>query len=458
MGVGVVFAAGIWAVGRGGETREGLPGAIDAIVDSAMQARPTAGVSLAVARGGRVIYEQGYGFADLENRIPATASTVYRVGSITKQFTAAAVMRLVDEGRIRLDAPVTEYIPDYPTRGNAVTVASLLNHTSGIRNFTTMQRWWETMALEMPPARLMTVFRDEPFDFPSGTRFSYTNSGYTLLGIIIERVTGRPYGSWLHEFLFAPLELPHTSYCDDDLLVPNRARGYKYDGDHFINAAYVSMSQAYAAGAVCSSALDLIRWSHALASGSVVSRDAYRQMSTAGTLSDGTQVEYGYGLAVSFLEGHRRVNHVGGTLGFSGQYSHYTDDDVTIVVLSNTEGFNAAHVEAEIARLILGVRDAEVKDLLLAPAELRAYVGEYDLGIARVTVSAENGRLVADAPVRGEEARYRLLYQGEQRFQAEDDPQVSVTFTLADGVAVEFVLVRYGITMRGRRVAAPASR
>jgi CubicO group peptidase (beta-lactamase class C family) len=449
LAIGLTAAWLAWPVS---EARAGLEGEIDAIVRQAIADGPIAGMSVAVARGGRVVHAKGYGYADLENELPASVDTIYHVGSITKQFTAAAVMQLVDKGKVRLDSLVTAYIRDYPTRGQSVTIESLLNHTSGVKNFTTLRSWWRTMTVEMTPDEVMDVFRHEPLDFPPGTAFSYSNSGYILLGLVIERVTGKPFGGYLNESLFAPLALESTSYCDDRTLVRNRARGYELTNGSFINADYVSSSQAYAAGAACSNVLDLLKWTRDLSSGRVVSSKSYARMIRPGTLKDGDQIEYGYGLAVNYLEQHHRISHVGGTLGFAGQIANYDGDDLTIVVLSNTEGAKVASVEADIARLMLGLGDRTVKDILLAPEELEPYIGTYDLKLGAVTLAPANGRLELDVSVPGVEGRYVLLNQGQNVFQAESDSQVSLRFAVENGVAEAFVLSHKGITMRGTRV------
>ena len=443
-----VFLGAWWTLS---ERRAGLEREIDALVEKAMEEGPIAGLSVAVARSGRLVHLKGYGYADLENGIPASDKTIYHVGSITKQFTAAAVMQLVEKGALALDRPITDYIPDYPTHGHSVTVRSILNHTSGIKNFTAMPSWWRTMAVEKTPEEMVDVFRNEPFDFPPGTAFSYSNSGYIVLGFLIERVTGKPYGGYLNENLFVPLQLSSTSYADDRALVRHRARGYKLAERSFVNADYVSQSQAYAAGAVCSSAQDLVRWMHALGHGGVVSPESYARMIQPGTLANGSSVEYGFGLAVSYLEQHHRINHVGGTLGFAGQISYYYDDDVTIVVLSNTEGAKVANIESDIARLMLGLGNRTVKDILLAPEELKQYSGVYEVKPGEVEIKPANGRLEVDLAVPGVGGRYVLLNQGKNVFHVESDSEISLRFALEDGVAKRFVLSYKGITMHGTR-------
>jgi len=451
-----LLAAGlaVTAYGCKPPEREGLAGEIDAIVLSAMEEGPIAGVSVAVARGSRIVHMDGYGYADLENEIEVTPETVFKIGSITKLFTAAAIVGLEDEGDLSFDDLVTDYIPDYPGNASEVSISSLLSHTSGIKNYTTMDRWWETLALEMSPRRLIGIFENEPFDFRPGTRFSYSNSGYVLLGLIAEEVSGQPFGGLLNERLFVQHGLGAKSYCDDRALIPNRASGYQALEGGFQHAAHVSMSQAYAAGGVCSTGRDLLRWSRILAGGSVVGRDGYELMSEPAALRDGTAIEYGYGMAIGYLEGHHRISHVGGMLGFAGQIAHYDEDDVTIVVLTNTEGAKAANIEAAIARLMLGLGDQEILDLLLAPEELSPYLGTYDLSLTTVDVSSDDGRLVAEVDVPGLRGTYTLLHQGGGRFLAETDSEISIEFPASADPQSGFVLTHKGITMHGERISS----
>jgi CubicO group peptidase (beta-lactamase class C family) len=440
-------------VACGPDVPENLGEAIDRIVLAEMEEGGLAGVAVGVARGLFVVHAAGYGFADVENEIPVTPETSFRVGSITKQFTAAAIVDLADDGALDLDDRLTQYLPEYPGYGPDVTISMLLSHTSGVKNYTTMEAWWETLAADMTPRRLIGVFEAQPFDFNPGIEFAYSNSGYVLLGWIAEQVTGQPYGGILNERLFVPLQLESTRYCDDRTLVRNRARGYAVTDGHLTNATYVSMSQAYAAGGVCSNVRDLIRWTRQLSRGGAVGREGWRAMSTPATLANGTPIEYGYGLALGYLEGHRRVSHVGGMLGFSGQIAHYEDDDLTIVVLSNTEGARTSAIEAEIARLMMGLGEQEVADILLAPEELDTYLGTYDLRLTRISITAQGGRLATEVTVPGLAGSHTLLYQGGHRFVSRSDPDVSVTFDVGVGRASSFVLSHKGITMRAARVA-----
>ena len=455
--VGILAAATAagWYLWPGRTEPRGFGESIDAIVLEAMENGPISGVSVGVARGGRTIHARGYGWADLENRLPAAEETVYKVGSITKQFTAAAIMQLVEDGRVSLDAPITEYLQEFPEHDQEISIRALLNHTAGVRNFTTMERWWSIVGVEMTPEEMVGVFAGEPLDFEPGTAFSYSNSGYILLGVLVERVNGQPYGGYLNEHLFVPLDLPDTSYCDDRALVRNRARGYQLEDGDFANATHVSMSQAYAAGGICSNVGDLLRWLRLLSSGGVVRRQSYEQMVDPATLPGGQRIEYGFGLAGAFVEEHRRIAHLGGMMGFSSYLAYYPDDDLRIVVLTNTEGAASADLESRIARLLLGLAEQATRDIPLSPDELAGYTGVYDMKLTQVTLTTRDGRLYAVIDDPGIDD-VELIYQGDQTFQAEGDPQTWIRFEVLEDSAVGFVLTHQGITLEGRRVTPPA--
>lgn len=453
----VILAVGwvFWRWWAGPPVPETLTARIDAIVDSAMSTGSIAGMSVAVGRNGRVVHARGYGFADLEHEVPATEETVYNVGSITKQFTAAAVMTLVEEELLSLDTPISRFAS--LTHDQGMTIGQLLSHTAGVADYTTMDAWWRTIGREVSPEELVRFFQDAPTTFPPGSRFSYSNSGYVLLGYALEEITSRPYGGYLNARLLSPAGLNDTRYCDHHTIVPNRARGYRIEGGGYANARYLSQSQAYAAGALCSTALDLLRWGRALGRGTVLDESSYEQMTTPASLSDGSTIEYGFGLALGYLDGRRRISHVGGTLGYSSQLAYYEDDDVTVVVLTNTERANAAAIETRIARAVLGLGEATSEEVFVPAEELERYEGTYDLGLTRVDVVVVDGGLEARVSTPGLEGTYRLLHQGDGRFQAQEDPEVVVVFD-AEGASPRAVVSHRGITLSGNRTSdAPPS-
>lgn len=423
--------------------------AIDSIVRAAVRSEPIAGVSIAVVRGRDTIVAKGYSYADLENRVPATAETVYRVGSVTKQFTAAAVMRLVEADELRLDDELTDHLPEYPDAGHRVTIRHLLNHTSGIKSYTELAGFWEKQRLDLSNEELIDLFAEEAFDFAPGDDYAYNNSGYYLLGVIIEKVTGDAYADHLRQRLFEPLGLEATRYCRNRPIIPNRAEGYGVEDGEFVNDDYLSMNLPGAAGALCSTALDLIAWSRALHHGAVVAPDSYERMTTPTTLSNDSTVDYGFGLGIRELEGHAKIAHGGGINGFSTFLAHYPEDDLSIAVLANTQGVNAGRIEDRIARRVLGVPAPVAESVPLPDDAARRYVGSYAIGELGVRVYEEDGVLMSRAD--GQEA-FRLLYRGDDAFVAGFDDRVRLVFERQGERATGFVLHQGGQTLHADRV------
>jgi CubicO group peptidase (beta-lactamase class C family) len=398
---------------------------IDSVSTAAVAEHRTAGVSVAVVKNGRTVLAKGYGFADLENDVPATAETVYRIGSITKQFTSAAIMRLIEQGKLSLDDTLQKFLPNFPAQGNRVTVRHLLNHTSGIKSYTSLgPRWGRVVRLDLATDSLVALFANEPFDFKPGDAWRYNNSGYFLLGMIIEKLSGKPYGQYLKDELFTPLGLTSTIYCDQAPLIKHRAQGYapRPDGS-FINAEPLSMTQPYAAGSLCSTVTDLVKWTQALSSGKVVSPASYKMMTTPGTLNDGKPLTYGFGLGIGTLGNHRQVSHNGGINGFISELHHYPDDSLITVVLTNTGALAAVQLERLISRRALGIKDLPA--VPIDGAALQRLVGEYAIGNTRLKVFVDNGRLRAESP--GAPA-FGLKHVGSGRFVRDDNDDVQYEF------------------------------
>lgn len=335
---------------------------LTARIDSAAQdwvaKRVVPGVSIAVSRGGETVYAKAFGQADLELGVPVRPETVFEIGSITKQFTAAAILQLAEQGQLTLDDPLSKYFPDWPAPGRTATITQLLNHTSGIKSYTSVEAWRSLMALPLSHDSIVALFEHEPADFPPGADWRYDNSGYYLLGLIIEKVTGQPYGSYVAEHLFQPVGLTSTRYCGSNAIVPHRAAPYSRGPDSsFVNAAPIYVDQAFAAGGICSTAGDLLAWTRALQSGQVVKPASYQAMTTPIPLPSGKPQRYGFGLGLSELAGHRGVGHGGGINGFSSMLMSYPDDGVIIAVLVNLDG-GTARIPQSVARWALGLRDS----------------------------------------------------------------------------------------------------
>ena len=445
----VIYGPGRRATGPAVD-RAVLLARVDSVAQAEMKSNHVPGLSVAVRRGGEVILARGYGLADVEMSVPAGAETIYRIGSLSKQFTAAAIMQLVEQGKIGLQDEITKYLPDFPTQGHTVTVHHLLTHTSGIKNYTALgpKVWAEAFPLDLTDAQMVDLFKKEPFDFAPGEKWSYSNSGYYLLGMIIQKVSGMPYGEYMQQALFGPLGLRSTRYCDNRTILPNRAQGYEVENGRVVNDAQISMNTPGAAGALCSSVLDLLAWQQAFNAGRVVSPASRQLMTTAAKLNDGSATHYGFGLGVGDLDGHRMISHSGGINGFITHIGYLPDDDLTVTVLGNTGSAPSGRIAGNIARLTLGLPLPVPKDLPLS-GELRArYVGNYQLDIGPVKVTEKNGglevQLLTQPPA-------RLLFQGDDTFVLERDAEMQISFAPA-GARAEEIRVRAGGTiLKGKR-------
>jgi CubicO group peptidase (beta-lactamase class C family) len=433
--------------GRMAETAAPLWGSalvsrIDELAATVLENGSVAGLSIGVRRGDDVLLIRGYGLADIENDVPATAETVYRIGSVTKQFTAAAVMQLVESGAIDLDDPMTEYLPDYPTQGHVVTIRHLLTHTSGIKSYTGLEEWQPTMRLDLTDEELVALFSDEPFDFAPGERYLYNNSGFYLLGMIVAEASGQPYRDYLRAHIFEPLGLASSSYCDERPIIRNRAEGYELVRGELLNAQPLSMNHPGAAGALCSTVGDLLDWTRALRAGEVVSSASYAQMTTPGTLDSGATTGYGFGLGLGQLVGRATVSHGGGINGFNAMLAYYPDADLDVVVLSNTPGPHVDRTAETIAKWALGIAVATVRDEPIAAREIAAYVGAYRLAPGfELTVFEQNGQLWTQATGQG---AARLRSQGDGTFVPTFDDAVRVEFVMDGDRATTLILFQGG--------------
>ncbi len=415
-----------------------LEAAVDSIVGHAISDHQSVSYAVGVKQGRDVIVSKGYGTADLEHEIYATSQTIYRLGSITKQFTAAAIMQLVERGELSLDDDLTKFIPDYPTQGHRVTVHHLLTHTSGIKSYTSLgEVFWNNSTRDLTHEELLDLFKNEPFDFAPGDEYRYNNSGYYLLGVIVEKTAGKGYDEYLQQNIFGPLELSRTSYCHEDDIIKGRAQGYRREDGKFLNDKAISMNTPGAAGALCSTTTDLMWWQDAFNAGRIVSAASRERMITPTELNDGSKTGYGYGLGINDLDGHPMIAHGGGINGFNTQLSYFPEEDLTVVVLANTEGSNPGRIARDIARLAIGLEIPKARDLSLSAEALAVYVGEYELGEMTVTVTSEDLQLHMEVPSQG---KTRLMAQGDHEFALEFNPEIRVTFEVSGGQAASLTL------------------
>jgi CubicO group peptidase (beta-lactamase class C family) len=316
---------------------------IDYYVLARMRQLHIPGLSLAIVRAGGITKSQGYGFANLELSAHATKETVYEIGSNTKQFTAAAIMMLVQDGKIHLEDRITEYFPDAPEGWRDITIRNLLTHTSGIQNHVAVPHWMDIfktdLAIETSPPRdeLLKMFFKLPLEFQPDETWAYDNTGYYLLGIIIEKASGKPYWQFLDERIFKPLGMGATRNTDPQPIVPNRASGYEWKNDHFENRPVLLPAIAFSAGSLLSTAEDMAKWDAALYSEKLLKKSSLDQIWTTAVTDDKAVMpfNYGFGWFLESYHGHHLVQHSGGTLGFSSVIYRFIDDKLTIIILTN---------------------------------------------------------------------------------------------------------------------------
>lgn len=341
------------------------------------------GVAVIVTQRGETVYAGGRGLADLETRTPATPQTVFRLGSITKQFTAAVILQLVDEGRISLDDPVSRFFPDYPQPGARATVRQLLNHTSGIQSYTGIRGWMVEANTARPhsTAEMIAVFRDLPAPSQPSERWSYNNSGYVLLGAIIEQVTGMPWHRAVEERIGRRLGLPSIRYGVGEEDMPNMARGYSAGEGGVRPANRIHMSVPHAAGALVGSVVDLARWAQALHHGRVVSADSYRLMTATTPLPDGSSFPYGFGLFSGEVRGRRMIEHGGDIFGFSTESIYFPDEDIFVAIFANSDR-PAADLGVALRRISALAHDDPYPEFRPVPVDVAAlepFLGVYAL-------------------------------------------------------------------------------
>lgn len=393
--------------------REMLIVALDAAARAHVESESVPGISVAVVQHGATLLMKGYGYVDLEWGVPTPSDASYEIGSITKQFTAAAVLLLAEEGKLDLDADLTDYL-DFDTQGYSVPVRRLLDHTSGIKGYTEMPIFGELSSSKLPRDTLVRIVENEPFEFEPGTALIYNNSAYFLLGLIIEEVSGESYEDFIERRLFDASEMKDSYYCSETEVKTNRAHGYDVpEPNRVIRKRYLDHTWPYAAGSLCSTTSDLVAWNRALHGGELLSASSYSAMTTPTPLEDGTRVRYAMGLTVADQGGHRVIAHGGGINGFTSDGRYYPDDDLIIVVLQNSTGAPGPGALGQaLAQTVLGdFEDAEAGSFIGDLGELTgSYVGPARGTQLSVIVSMNNGKLELEM---GQASKFEPDYRGD---------------------------------------------
>jgi D-alanyl-D-alanine carboxypeptidase len=328
---------------------------VDSYLQAAMQSRNVPGLSVAVARGRLIILERSYGLANVELGAPTSPRSIFEIGTASKQFTAAAIMLLVEQGKIRLDDPILTIMPELPEQWGPVSIRHLLTHTSGIVNYTSVPGFFGARASSASPAVILASVANVPLQFQPGEKFSTSSTDYLVLGRIIEKVSGMSYSRFLTERFFQPLSMGATRVNDRALIVKERVSGYTTDqSGNLRNVEKVHPSRLFASGAILSSAGDLTRWTAALASGFLLKPSSVAQMWTPAKLRDGTETQYGFGWYVHTSAQGTIIEHGGGAAGFRAQIVRYPKTGMTVVLFANSETANPYSLADGVHQIVTG--------------------------------------------------------------------------------------------------------
>jgi CubicO group peptidase (beta-lactamase class C family) len=404
-----------------------------------------------VARGNDIFLDKGYGFADLEWNLPDSPTTKFRLGSLTKQFTAASILLLEERGKLSVNDPVKKYMPDAPAAWDKITIFNLLTHTSGIPNFTGLPDYASLEPFPATPGQLVARFRDKPLDFQPGEKWRYSNSGYVLLGYLIEKISGDTYAKFVQENIFTPLGMKDSGYDSNSAIISRRAMGYSPGPDGPVNTGYINMTIPFSAGGLYSTAEDLLRWEQGLFGGKLLLPASLQKMTTP------FKNEYALGLSVHTVSGHKVIDHGGGIEGFNTHLAYYPDDKLTVVVLGNVNGVAPEDIAAKLGALAHGetvILPSERKEVRVDPKIFDGYVGNYELEPNVIfTITRDENRLFSQ--ISGQ-PKVELFPETEKAyFPKVVDAQV--TFVTNDqGRATELILSQNGLDHDARRIEGEA--
>ena len=402
--------------------------------------------SVLVARGGSTLLDKGYASADLEWDIPNSPTTKFRLGSITKQFTAAGILLLEERGKLSTDDLVKKYMPDAPAAWDKITIYNVLTHTSGIPSFTEFPDYRSSEATPTTPEKLVARFRDKPLNFQPGEKWEYSNSGYVLLGYLLEKISGERYQDFLQKNFFTPLAMHDTGYDSNSEIIPHRASGYTPGPQGIHNAGYIDMTIPFSAGALYSTVEDLRRWENALFGGKVLSAASFTKMTTP------FKQDYACALAVHTAHGHKVIEHGGGIEGFNTELAYYPDDKLTVIVLGNLNGPAVGAIAEKLAESVHGqqvVLPSERKEVPVAQDVLAKYVGTYEVSPTfSIVVTLEDNHLMGQGT---NQPKFQLYPESETKFFLKAVDAEVEFHPDATGHAASLTLFQNGQEIKGTR-------
>jgi CubicO group peptidase (beta-lactamase class C family) len=412
---------------------------MDQIMQSYASKQQFIGTAL-VARGGEVLFSKGYGPADVEWDVPNAPNTKFRLGSLTKQFTAASILLLEERGKLSVNDPVKKYLPDAPAAWDKITIFHLLTHTSGIPNFTSFPDYPKLEPFPATAKELVARFQDKPLEFAPGEKWNYSNSGYVLLGYLIEKITGGTYQKFVNENIFTPLGMKDSGYDSNTAVISHRASGYAHGPNGLENAGYVNMTVPLSAGGLYSTTEDLLKWEQGLFGGKLLSAASLEKMTTP------FKNNYAFGVGVEDRAGHKVISHNGGIEGFNTQLEYYPADKLTVAVLANVQGAPLGPITSQLAAVAHGQNvqlTTEREQIAVDPKILARYVGAYRLAPgADYLITLDGTQLNSKL---GAQPVVPVFPQSETLFFAKVvDAQIEFTKMDAQGVPGELILHQNG--------------
>lgn len=422
---------------------------LEAEIDSIFnQAYPihSPGATVLLAKDGRILYRKSFGMADLELKVQMKPESVFQLASITKQFTSVAILILMEQGKLSLKDPLSKYIIDFP-RGNEITVHHLLNHTSGIKSYTNLPEFRTKTRLDMAPEEIIGIFKNQPLEFNPNEKYAYSNSGYFLLGYIIEKLSGMPYADFIQNNIFDELGMKHSYYADTYKIIPNRVNGYQFFEGHYENAEYMSTTIPYAAGSLMSTVDDMFLWNSAMHNNLLISANSKLMAFTNYTLNSGKHTNYGYGWAINEIAGIPTIEHPGGINGFTTSGIYIPDSNIYSIVLSNLDdGKGSEAYNIKVVTALSGKPITEKAAVKIPEKELKKWVGAYrfedvvrfityDKGI--LYSMREGGHPIALEPLSGNEFRFKNSFTTYQFSSKNGKRQVLYTDRIIKSMGVE---------------------
>ncbi|WP_431134709.1 serine hydrolase [Psychroserpens mesophilus] len=386
------------------------------------------GISILVAKEGESIYNKAFGKANLELNTPLQKSSVFQIGSITKQFTAVSILILAEQGKLNIEDNIGKYIPEYAEIGKDITIHHLLNHTSGIKNRTPVGDKGFISRTDMSPTELIAYFKDEPLEFKPGENFKYSNAGYIVLGRIIEIISDQSYGDYIEQSIFDKIGMASSFYGSTKEIIKNRASGYQMEKDSFTNAEYMSLTLPYSAGSILSTVEDLLKWQNALNSNVLLKQTSFKQAIKPSVLNNGKKIPYGYGFRLAKLGESPIIAHTGSTKGFTSITFFLPRENIYIVALTNCNCKNVNSIAKQVAQLFVTVPKAnkmssddqmaqQNRKSIDVPLEiLKKYVGTYEVkSNVNLTIGLDNtNQLYLLAP--GQTKKVELFAETQNHF------------------------------------------